>query len=199
MPPLDAQLISKIKAKIDPGAIQVNLLIASSFLVGYELLHSTIVQGVKDFYCTLDTPREIKQYNEKMKSLHKDRMVASCLWLQNRGAITPEEVAVLAKIREHRNLIAHELPAVLIDHEMEIDSNLFSQMVLLQRKIDLWWFAEVEMSINPDLEGVEVSGVQTGRMLLMDYILQTLFGDAIKQYEADLKTLEPSSSGETSG
>lgn len=164
-----------LKVKLSADGVKANLLVASTYLVAYELLYSTIVQGVEDFYFIVgDEEEEKKVYKEKVLSLNKDRLVASCLWLKNSQALTDEEIETISKIREHRNLIAHELPRIIIDHETEVDLDLFVQIITLHKRIELWWFEEVEMSINPDLADVEIEQVQTGRIMVMNLVVKTL-------------------------
>ena len=65
-------------------------------------------------------------------------------------------------------------------------------MLLLIKKIDLYWIRNVEMDCDPDLAGKEVSDAEiySGNMILLHLLAQTAFGDQVmaKDFLASLKS-----------
>ena len=88
-------------------------------------------------------------------------------------AITDKDIEDIKKIREHRNVIAHELPKLLINKDDNINLEYLVKMRKLLKTVDTWWIKEVELSINPDFKGknIEKLSVSSGPMIVFDYII----------------------------
>lgn len=101
-------------------------------------------------------------------------LIASCLWLEQNGAISPQDATSLRSIRRHRNQIAHELPYLLGDIDREINLEYLQQIRQLLRKIEVWWIRNVDLLVNPDFDGVEVADedIEPGPVLILDYIIR---------------------------
>lgn len=144
-----------------PDLIKKHLKIASLYLAGYELLKSSIIDDVKDFFIVSD-------YNAEVVQKHKKLFEASCLWLAKVGAISQNDVIELQSIREHRNKIAHDLPTLLIDDEYNIDISLLRKMKYYIDTIGKFWvklYTDADQSVIPDSE------IRTGRDLLFEYLI----------------------------
>jgi hypothetical protein len=108
---------------LNPDAVKSNLILSSLYLTAYELLKDAIIENIRGFF-----PFEYKdgkavldeQYKDQVVRVHKDLMNASCLWLQRNGVITEGEVEEIKNIRKHRNQIAHELPKLLGDADLNL-------------------------------------------------------------------------------
>ena len=159
-----------------PEILKRNLILTSLYLSAFEILMNSIVDQLRDFY-TSDlkngklVPNE--RYKTEVKNLHKKILHASCLWLQNNGVITKEDIKEIDKIREHRNEIAHELPNFLVDVDWNVNLRYLESIRQLVQKIDIWWMKEFIIPVNPDFDGVKVKDneMQSGKMLLLDIIL----------------------------
>lgn len=119
-----------------------NLMIAAIYLTAYELIMSAIIEQLKNFYIDRiqhDTTIMEQRYQTEVLSLdkNKNKILASCLWLEQMGAITKEDIEEIAKIREHRNKVAHQLPAFLVDDAVNINTAYIYKMHELLTKIDL--------------------------------------------------------------
>lgn len=116
-------------------------------------------------------------------------MRASALWFEKMGAISNDDIELLLKLREHRNLIAHELPKVLSTVELDVNLEYFDRILYLVHKIDKWWIREIDIPTNPDFDDriftqAELDGVQSSRMIVMG-----LFVAMAKGHEAELRLL----------
>jgi hypothetical protein len=116
-------------------------------------------------------------YRKEVLSKHASRLIASCLWFQENGAITPEETAEIIEFREHRNYIAHELPNVLLNPQSQVDAAKLVRMYEILCKIDTWWISEVEIPANPDFDGQEIkpSEVRSGSMEFISYLIAVVY------------------------
>lgn len=114
-----------------------------------------------------------ERYNE-VKQLHRDILRASCLWLQQNGALSAEDVAEIDVIRQHRNQIAHELPELLSDVDRDINLDFLQSIQRLLRKTEIWWIRDVGMTINEDFDGVEVADedINPGPVIMLNEIIR---------------------------
>lgn len=167
-----------LRKKLDPDVVSDNLMTASLFLMTYELLKGEIIDKTREFFFEGINENEKKyspQYASDVVSLHKDRFHASCLWLVRSGALSETDAEIAQNIRQHRNLVAHELPLLLFDPSAKIDSHLFAEAQRLLVVLGRFW-GRIAIDINPDFDGKEVSDdeIQSGAMVLMGSILEIL-------------------------
>ena len=91
-------------------------------------------------------------------------------------------------IKKCRNTLAHEMlkfTAEELDFEV---SEVFSEMVNLLRKIELWWFENLEMAIDPDSypEDFDLEQVTPGPVWSLQMLIDIALGEeseAIKYYD----------------
>jgi hypothetical protein len=183
-----------MKKIIDPPTIKKNLLAASLFVTAFEMLKSSVedkIRGLlgeiigfddeKGIVKTRITPRykeaildrDIPEVTNKKSDFQV--FYASCLWFQDSGAITQEEVKDLQAIRKHRNQIAHNPVRLLIDDDSSVNLELLSRAHHLLNKIDKWWILEIEMSISGEYDadhGINETQVDSGMTLLLNYFME---------------------------
>lgn len=85
------------------------------------------------------------------------------------NVISDDEIKEIHKIRRHRNEIAHELPRLIINSNLDVNLDYLFKIRELISKIDTWWIMEVEMTISYK-ETPKLDGVKTGRMMSLDHI-----------------------------
>ncbi len=160
---------------LTPHVLKSNLVMASLYLSAFEILKTSIVERIKKFFTDYNGNQlHVSSDYRNVTRIHKDELQASCLWLEQNGAITSDEVLMMDSIRQHRNKIAHELPHFLIDVNREIDIQNFENIRCLLRKIEVWWIREVEIPSNSDFDGLEVAdeNIQPGPVLLLDVLVE---------------------------
>lgn len=166
--------------KLAPSEIRANLMRASLFLATYELFKIELIENVKAFYATdFDQdkrPVQSEGYRREVLTLaptDRDGFHASCQWWVNNGQLTPDDVTRIKTIRDHRNLIAHELPKLLIDPASSVDLVLFAE---LRRYITVlgrfWGRATIDSDPQYDHQNIPDSEIESGSMLLVRYIAQ---------------------------
>ena len=158
------------------------LMAAAIYLITYELLKSSIIEEIKNFYFVgvgYDNPAMQRQYARDVLSLDKSVFLASCKWLQKVEAITTEDIQTIVTLRELRNKVAHQLPDFLIEEDSNITVNELLKIQNILAKINRWWIREVELVANPDFEyadheGVETLEVYSGPMIVVSHLIELL-------------------------
>jgi hypothetical protein len=191
-----------------PEILRTNLLVSSLYLTSYEILKIAINEGVKNFFIfqspisdedekellkSVDPKlverfresyqKEVSEYEKEVGISIDDReklgLIPSCKWLQRQNALSEAEVDEIRKIRDHRNEIAHELPALLTGEGFDIQLEHFQRIRILIHKIDVFWarndvlfdantLDEVNMQDVPDDE------IVSGRDAMLTLITNTV-------------------------
>jgi hypothetical protein len=178
---------------LNPELLKGNLIGASLFLAAYELLRSSIIDQLRDFYCLgFNEKGDIisPNYSKKVLSLAKSPLRASLLWLQEAQVLNDVDVEQVQRIRTHRNQLAHKLVRHITSVEAEIDVDLFAPMIELVAKIDVWWIRNVELDINPDFDGKEIpdSEIHSCRMICLQLMIHLALGkDSARFYDDFVK------------
>ena len=128
-------------------------------MTSYEILKIAIIEGVKDFFIfqspisdgekellkSVDPTlverfresyqTEVSEYEKAIGISIDDRdklgLIPSCKWLQRQNALSEAEVDEIRKTKDHRNEIAHELPALLTGEGFNIQLEHFQRIRIL--------------------------------------------------------------------
>ena len=130
---------------------------AGFILLSYELAKRLIIEPIKSFYAnaSFGEGMPFSSYEKDVKSRHKNDLQACLLYLRDfMEAIDSEDVLTIQAFREHRNKLAHELPASL---------NIRPQdYVLLLEKVDKALFklsnhnVFLEIGADPELRAQDI-------------------------------------------
>ena len=162
---------------LDPELIKKNLMLASLFIAGYEMLKTFVVEDVKWMYKTGFEENGLTfspDYERKVLSKHKKVFEASCLWLAEANAITQDDVKELQRIREHRDKVTHDLPTLLVDPDFNIDVSLLRKMKYYVDVLGKFWATiEFETSANEgiDPDQVDYDRIRSGTDLFFEYLV----------------------------
>ena len=167
---------------LNPDAIKSNLILSALYLAAYELLKDAIIDNIRDFFSfEYRNGKAIpdRQYEDEVIRVHKDLLYASCLWLSHNDVITESEVEEIKNIRRHRNQVAHELPKLLSDADLNLNTRYFLRIRELLEKIEVWWVKNVEIPVNSDFDGVDVNekDIRPGRVIALDYVISVALTD----------------------
>ena len=103
------------------------------------------------------------------------RFHASCAWWVKDGTLTAADVTEIKEIKKQRDLIAHELPKILIDPALSIDWHLFSKLRHFITVLGRFWARVTIASLAEyDAQEVSQSAIESGSTLLIAYIEQLL-------------------------
>lgn len=111
-----------IDEKLTEEELTQVLTYAGFILVAFELVKSMIVNPIKVFYqdMTFGKGMPFKSYEEDVLSMHKNQFEACLLYLRDfMEALDSEDVLTIQALRKHRNDLAHDLPSMLIDIDVE--------------------------------------------------------------------------------
>lgn len=171
----------KVKASwervLHPRTLKKNIITASIFSMGFEMLKNSIVEKIKGFFTNgFDENGMIvsAEYKEKVLVLNRSPLYASLTWLRDMGAIDDEDLEKFEYIKRCRNTLAHEM-LTFASSGIDFDvTETFEEMVGLLKKIEIWWFVNLDMAIDPeaypedlDLEQVTPGPVWGLQMLIV--------------------------------
>jgi len=177
---------------LNPDELKSSLIRASIYLSAYELFKNSIIDHLRGFFSSEwklnDKTGEIetiisKSYKDKVRSLYpKDEFHSCCLWFFENKAISQQDLDSIAKVRKHRNSIAHELPKYLGSVKYDIDTNLLKELIWIIRKVDTWWLREIEIPTNPDFDHIDYDDIRwdevlSGNMIMMNFLASIYEGD----------------------
>ena len=161
---------------LNPTTLRDNLIRASMFLAAFEMLKNSVVNRLRDFMChDYDDSNQLvdsDHYRDDVLSRHRSRFAASFDWLIEHGVVDAKDQELAQRIREHRNLIGHELPKIIASSEHELDAELFNDLFELVAKIDRYWIRELEIPCNSDFDHLDPheipdSEITSGNMIFL--------------------------------
>lgn len=161
-----------------PATLRASLLRASLFLAAWELLMGEVVEQVRGFFSVgaRDAAGDwegTENYKRDVLAGHKGPLEASLAWLVRVDGLTHAQADRVRALRVYRNEVAHELPKLLIDTRHEVSAAKLEDVRDLIGVLGRFW-GSVEVSINPDFDDreVDVDGIQSGSMILMDVLTE---------------------------
>ena len=171
---------------LNPELLKKNFVQAGLYLAAFELLKQSLIGRPRDFFWNgFKNGKEIisSEYQEEVLSLSKHKYEASSLWWQQQGAIDRLDVERLTEIREHRDLIAHEMPKLIGSAEHSIRLDLLGSIAGLLAKIDNWWIVNVEIATDPDVREYtknDLDGAASMSSIFLSMMLPIAEGDDSK-------------------
>jgi hypothetical protein len=167
---------------LNPDVVRPSLFLATMYITTFEILKDSIVDGIRDFYTNgfdENGPRVGPDYQSEVLSKNKSPLYASLKWLRESGAIDDEDLAAFEKLKETRNLLAHQLFAVVTCQVESAYQAQFDSLVALLRKIGVWWVVNVEIPTNPDFDGQEIDeeGIVPGSVLSLQLLIEVASGN----------------------
>lgn len=170
---------------LNPQVLRPRLISAAIYIAAYESLKDAIVNRVRDFFCdgfTESADNIRPDYQTKVLVRNKSPLHASLDWLKNdMHAIDAADIAAFERIKNCRNLLAHQLLSMLGEDGLptQFDAQ-FREMVELLHKIEKWWIVNVEIPTNPDLDNEQIDNdeIICGRVMMLQVLCDVALGDA---------------------
>ena len=185
----------KVKASwervLHPETLKTNIITASIFSMAFEMLKSSIIEKIEGFFTNgFDENGMIvsPEYKEKVLALNRSPLYASLKWLQDMTAIDDKDLESFEHIKRCRNTLAHEMltfASTGVDFDV---ADAFEEMIGLLRKIEIWWFENLEMAIDPDAypKDLDLDQVTPGPVWSLQMLIDVALGpeeEARKYYE----------------
>lgn len=152
------------------------------FITTFEILKDSIVNDIRGFYKNgfdEQGPTIDAEYKSKVLSKNKSLLYASLQWLRENNAIDDEDLATFEKLKKTRNLLAHQLFAVVTGQVESAHEAQFDALVALLRKIGVWWVVNVEIPTSPEFDGqkIDEEGIVPGAVLSLQMLIQVASGN----------------------
>ena len=127
---------------LTPAVMQQRLISASLYVTAYELLKESIIGRLRSFYSVgLDKDGDVidEKYASSVLSRNKNPLYASLDWLVENDVIDQNDFKLFERLKASRNLLAHELPSIVIGGADFQHTEKSQELVALLRKIEVWW------------------------------------------------------------
>jgi hypothetical protein len=180
---MDPKAQVKWEEFLDPEVMRERLISASIFIAGFESLKGSVTEDVRGFFwCGFDESGDKISPDYATKVLKRQRSeVYACLdWLKEMGAIDDADIATFMRVKNCRNRLAHELFSLIGSEGLPPDlPQRFEELIILVRKIGVWWVMNVEIPTNPEFDGKEVNPdeVTPGRLMGPRLLCDIALGD----------------------
>lgn len=167
---------------LTPAVLQERLIATSLYMAAYEMLKESVIGRLKDFYCIgfADGQSTISpQYKDKVLALAKSPLYASLQWLVNEEVIVEKDIEVFERLKKLRNMLAHELPDIVLTGKQAGLAEELQCLMRLLGKIEIWWVVNVEIATDPSFDGVEVNPdeITPGPILMLQIMLEVIAGN----------------------
>ena len=148
---MDEKVRASWERALHPESLKKNIITASIFNVAFEMLKSSIVEKIKGFYSVgiNENGGIVDPEYKKVLSLHRSPLYGVAEWLRRNGAIDETDLETFEFVKRCRNTLAHEM-LTFASSGVDFDvSEAFDVLIELVRTIEIWWFKNLEMEINP--------------------------------------------------
>ncbi len=167
---------------LTPAVLKERLISTSLYVTAFELLKESIVGRIRSFYTVgFDAGGDIvdEKYQISVLSRKKSPLYASLDWLIENGVIDKSDFESFERIKDTRNLLAHELPSLILGGADIKHIERFQEVITLLRKIEVWWVVNLEIPINPDFDQEEIDeeGIVPGALLIIQIMLDVVSGN----------------------
>ena len=165
--------------------------VAGLYLVACELVKSTVIDGVRDFFGVgWDREHGFKigeKYTTHVLAGHQYELDACLRWLVQASALSEEEAATAHRLRDERNRVAHEITAVLTDPGYELDlPALVDARIVLKRLATFFGGIAVDTDPAFDREVVDYEEIESGVSLLYAHLLEAFLDEHTKHSDTSL-------------
>lgn len=165
---------------LDPDVVRPSLFMAAMFITGFEILKNSIIDHLRDFYSIgFSAEGESPEYKEKVLSRSRSPVYASLDWLYEHQVLNDNDLNAFEKLRETRNLVAHQLFKIVTGQSESSHSEQFQILLDLLRKIEVWWVENVELATDPEYVDKEIdeNDIVPGAILTVQMLLEVASGN----------------------
>lgn len=186
---MDEQVRASWRRALHPEILKSNIITASIFSMAFEMLKSSIIEKIEGFFTDgFDENGMIvsPEYKDKVLPLNRSPLYASLKWLQDMNAIDDKDLETFEHIKRCRNTLVHEM-LTFASSGVDFDvGDAFNEMVGLLRKIEIWWFENLELAIDPEAypEDLDLNEVIPGPVWSLQMLIDIALGpeEAAKKY-----------------
>lgn len=163
---------------LDPQILRPRLMVLAIYIAAFEILKDTIIDRIRSFFSvgfTLDA----EKYDKEVLSLNRSVLYASLAWHRAMNAIDDADLATFERVKQQRNEFVHTLAHVATQGLPNGIETALEDVLLLLRKIETWWIANVELPSNPEYDNVEITEdkIVPGSILAFKMLIDVALGD----------------------
>lgn len=178
---MDEKVRASWERALHPETLKTNIITASIFSMAFEMLKNSIIGKIEGFFTNgFDENGVIvsPEYKEKVLALNRSPLYASLKWLQDMDTIDSKDLEKFEYIKRCRNTLVHEM-LTFSSFGVDFDvTEAFEEMIALLRKIEIWWFENLEMAIDPEAypEDLDLEQVIPGPVWSLQMIVDVALG-----------------------
>jgi len=183
---LDAQDMRDGPRRYEPYPVSRTLAYVGLLQLAHGLIQANVIDSVKSHYGWVagadgqpgawvyddaDAP-----YSREVRARHKNVFSASCLWLEEMGALAPEDTARLEDIKAHRDEMVHETAQIIAGFGKHPDYAVFNDAARIFWQLDRFW-RQVALDSGlvegiEDGDSIDADAVESGSGIVMAIALQ---------------------------
>lgn len=162
---------------LNPAILKQRLIIGSLYIAAFEVLKTSIISIIKEFFTHWDDVDP--KYQSHVLSKDRSPLYASLAWLKEMNAIGDDDIAVFNQVKAFRNQIAHEMIRMVAEEFPPYWEERFASLISLVDKIEHWWIINVEIATDPDLVGHEIDeeGIIPGPVAWLKIMFDVALGN----------------------
>ncbi len=147
---------------LDPAELRKNLILASIYITGYEMLKDSIIERIKSFfstaqYCFDENAAVVDdEYDAEVLSRNRSPLYASLSWLREMNVIDDHDMEMFEAVKKLRNKVVHEMATFITEGDTDDCVAGFVDMAGLLTKIEVWWIKNFELEVNPEFDGQDI-------------------------------------------
>ncbi|EOR05156.1 hypothetical protein [Acinetobacter genomosp. 15BJ] len=178
---MDEKVKASWERALHPTTLKTNIITASIFSMAFEILKSSIIEKIESFFTNGFNENGMivdPEYKEKVLSLNRSPLYASLKWLQDMDVINDNDLERFEHIKRCRNTLTHEM-LTFASSGVDFDvTEAFDEMIGLLRKIEIWWFENLEMAITPEAypEDLDLDQVIPGPVWTLQMLIDVALG-----------------------
>ena len=149
---------------------------AGFVLLAFELVRGMIVRPIKAFYknTTFAESMPFMSYEHDVRWRHKTEFEACLFYLRDfMEAIDSDDVKTILELRYHRNEIAHELPQILSNLNIEDYHLLFKDVTRTLFKLSNYR-AYMEIGADPEFKGIDWETAKGHEYLIFEEVVRKI-------------------------
>jgi len=158
-----------------PEEIKARLLATSTILSSYEIVKSMVLGRTKLSFLVgfgYGGDKYSEEYQTDVLARDKSPLIASAKYLaEHYEAISSADVAGIIALRSLRNDIAHDLPAILLEHNLEALKSYVSKARDLVFKLDNFWMY-IEIGHDPEHRGTNWDTAYSNSTMFVDRLME---------------------------
>ncbi|MFT4425905.1 hypothetical protein [Enterobacter hormaechei] len=164
---------------LDPKILKRRVISYSVFISAFEMLKNVVIGRLERFYINFDDEQDKIEYKIKVLDRNKSKLYASLNWLVEYNALEQVDIDEFERLKIIRNKLSHEMLDLLPEDELFDVTNEIRAIIELTRKVEIWWFCNLEMAIDPDSypEDMDIEQVQPMTVFMLQLMCSVALGD----------------------